>query len=90
MDERIEQLRERYLLLECLFIDIERIVEYLNREIGVEKLPDKIRNREDAINEIESWNEMVKEAILLQRKYQEEGVISDRQNFFEKFLVKLK
>ena len=44
MDKYIQLLVERQRLLERYFSDICLIVDYLNRKINVEKLPDQIRN----------------------------------------------
>lgn len=87
MDKRINSLHNQYIQFEIFFRDIELIIKYLNREINVEKMPDHIRNREDAYNEIKSWNYKVEEAMNLQNELLKEGMDSNISFPFERFLV---
>lgn len=59
MDSELKQMYFTYEYFRACFQEILAIVAYLNREIGVEKLPDSIRNRKDAYKAIEEWNQKV-------------------------------
>ena len=90
MDKYVQLLVERQRLLERYFSDICLIVDYLNRKINVEKLPDQIRNMDDAYNAIKSWNEKVEESLKLQDECHKQGMNININFPFKRFLVKLK
>ena len=87
MDEKIEQLGNIIKRFEYILPEIRLVVKYLNREINVDKLPDRIRNRKDAVEEIEKWNKEVEEAIRLQSEYRKEGIEMIGNFDFNIFLV---
>lgn len=88
MDKQMQLLVERQRFLESSFPDICSIVDYLNRKINVEKLPDHIRNMNDAYNEIQSWNNEVEKALKLQDEYYKQGMGMNFNFYFERFLIK--
>ncbi|MDL2215263.1 hypothetical protein LJC00_03650 [Dysgonomonas sp. OttesenSCG-928-M03] len=55
----------KYDFIRCQREVIYNIVRYLNREIGVESLPDNIRNMNDAWNAVSSWNKEIYELDIL-------------------------
>ena len=81
MDSELKRMYFTYEYFRGCFSEILAIVSYLNREIGVERLSDSIRNRKDAYKAIGEWN---KEVNRLHEHYKKTAGFLK----FEQFIVK--
>lgn len=80
MDERYTELIKlsEELQRDILFFHINDLIAYVNYEKHITELPVQIRemarNRQGAYDVIKKYNDKVKDAIAIQKKYESEGL----------------